>query len=129
MRQINKVVVHCADTPASMDIGVREIDQWHKARGWTGIGYHYVIRRDGTIDAGRDVNVVGAHAYGHNKGSLGVCLVGGKGGFNFTMQQLDSLRILRKQLDAFTGPVKWVGHAELDAGKACPNFDVQALFS
>lgn len=129
MRQINKVVVHCADTPASMDIGVLEIDQWHKARGWTGIGYHYVIRRDGTVETGRDVNTVGAHAYGHNVGSIGVCLVGGKGGFNFTIQQLDSLRILRKQLDADVGPVKWVGHAELDAGKTCPNFDVQALFS
>ncbi len=53
MRTINLFVIHCADTYATMDIGVKEIDGWHRKRGWSGIGYHFVIRRNGIVETGR----------------------------------------------------------------------------
>lgn len=129
MRPIKSFVVHCADTPASMDIGVEEIDQWHRQRGWVGIGYHYVIRRDGTVEEGRPVELPGAHVRGHNKYTIGICLVGGKGGFNFTIAQMDALRILKIQLEQRFGSKPWVGHKDLDSSKTCPNFDVKSLLS
>ena len=125
MRTINRTIVHCSDTPATMDIGVKEIDQWHKERGWKGIGYHYVIRRDGTIEFGRDLDQMGAHTKGHNSDSVGVCLVGGwKGEFNFTIAQLMSLKnlvnILQKEV---------FGHRDFDPSKTCPCFNVKALLA
>lgn len=130
MRFINQIVVHCADTPAYMDIGVAEIDQWHRARGWAGIGYHFVIRRDGTIETGRPVNKAGAHVSGHNSNTIGICLVGGKGKFNFTFNQIVTLRdlvaTLRRKYDTIDSVV---GHCELDDGKLCPQFDVKSLLS
>ena len=81
------IIVHCADTLATMDIGVEEIRRWHvEERGWDDIGYANVIRRDGTIELGRDLDgdgdvadEIGAHAAGFNAQSIGVCLVGGRG--------------------------------------------------
>lgn len=77
MRHIDLIVVHCSATRSSADIGAREINQWHKDRGWSGIGYHYVIRRAGVIESGRAEAKIGAHAYGHNRHSIGICLIGG----------------------------------------------------
>lgn len=127
--QIYKIVVHCADTPADMDIGVDEIDEWHRDRGWSGCGYHYVIRRDGELEYGRPEGVQGAHVRGHNRNSLGICLVGGQGGFNFTLNQIDALFSLFSQLSAKYPDAEWFGHRDLDTGKTCPNFDLNALFS
>ena len=62
MRQITEIIIHCSYTPASMDTSVDEIRQWHKARGWRDIGYHYVIRRSGHVDLGRPISLAGAHA-------------------------------------------------------------------
>lgn len=124
---IEKIVVHCADTPADMDIGVDEIDEWHRDRGWSGIGYHYVIRRDGELEYGRPEGVQGAHVRGHNRNSLGICLVGGKGGFNFTYSQVERLINLHATLHAKYPDAEWLGHRDLDSGKACPQFDVRTL--
>ncbi len=125
MRKIDSLVVHCADTPARMDIGADTIDVWHKQNGWQGIGYHFVIRRDGTQERGRDVAEVGAHVAGHNANSIGICLVGGKGGFNFTMRQMDSLKELLLRLVADYPDAEILGHTDLDSRKTCPNFDVK----
>ena len=78
MREINTFIIHCSDTYPDMDIGVEEIRRWHKERGWSDIGYHYVIRRNGKIEEGRNDGIVGAHAKGMNENSLGICMVGGK---------------------------------------------------
>lgn len=128
-RKIRNAIVHCADTPKGMDIGVKEIDVWHKERGWSGCGYHYVIRRDGTLETGRQLNVVGAHTGGYNADSIGICLVGGKGGFNFTIQQLLSLYRLKQALDEQFKDLVWSGHNDFNNQKPCPQFDVKALFS
>lgn len=123
---IDKVVIHCADTPADMDIGRDEIDQWHRERGWDGIGYHWVIRRNGDTERGRPENKQGAHVRGHNENSIGVCLVGGKGGFNFTRAQMKALDRLCDKLAKSYPDAEFVGHRDLDASKRCPSFDVTA---
>lgn len=123
MRDIDMIVVHCSDTPASMDIGVEEIRHWHvNDNGWSDIGYHYVIRRNGDLEPGRPVEKAGAHARGNNKSSIGICLVGGKGGFNFTLPQLRGLAALVDDLQEAHGPCALLGHRDLDKGKECPQF-------
>lgn len=130
---IKKLIIHCSYTPPSMDIGADTIRDWHKnGNGWSDIGYHYVIRRDGSIEKGRQDSVAGAHARGHNSNSLGICLVGGKKpnkdepDFNYTAIQLDSLQVLVNDLCVKYGVDEVIGHNEVDSGKTCPNFDVQS---
>lgn len=133
MRQITKIVVHCAATPSDMDVGVKEIRSWHLKRGFNDIGYHFVIRRDGKIEKGRDVETIGAHVEGHNKNSIGICLVGGYKRVgkqlatenNFTPAQFDTLAELLKQLEAKYKGVKFYGHRDLNPGKDCPSFSLK----
>ena len=78
MREINKIIVHCADTPEGRDVKTEEIKRWHtEERGWSDIGYHWVVELDGSIHAGRDESINGAHCRGHNSDSIGICYVGG----------------------------------------------------
>ncbi len=135
MREIREVFIHCADTPANMDIGAAEIEQWHIARKFVAIGYAIVIRRDGTFEKGRDLDgdgdvfdEVGAHALGHNQHSVGICLVGGKGGFNFTAKQMKALEFLVQEIRQQYPGIKVRGHNEVSE-KECPCFDVAAYFS
>src|SRR5210317_1731003 len=92
----DKIIIHCTATKPSMDVGAYEIDRWHRQRGWLQIGYTLVIKRDGLIEAGRPLNVVGAHAKGHNSSSVSIALAGGvdednKPEENFTEAQHVSL--------------------------------------
>lgn len=129
MRDIAKIIIHCAATPADMDIGVAEIRRWHvDERGWRDIGYHFVIRRDGTVERGRPQAEAGAHVRGHNGDSIGICLVGGKPGFNFHYSQMDALVDLVLDLRDQYPSATVHGHNEFDSGKDCPCFDVQAWF-
>lgn len=130
-RRIDEIIVHCAATKPGMDIGAKEIDGWHRSQGWTKIGYHRVIRRDGTVEFGRDFNEAGAHASGHNAHSIGVCLVGGvddsnKPEANFTPAQWAALDRLIAGLEELYPNAKVIGHREVARfPKACPSFDVQ----
>ena len=74
---MSEVVIHCSATRPSQDIGVAEIRRWHLARGWSDVGYHAVIRKDGRLEPGRSWWLNGAHVKGHNKGTIAVCMVGG----------------------------------------------------
>lgn len=76
-RYIKYIIVHCSATARGKDFGGNDIDDWHKKRGWRGIGYHYVVRLDGTVDVGRDESRIGAHVQGYNMRSIGVCYIGG----------------------------------------------------
>ena len=127
-RKIEKIIVHCAATPPSMDIGADVIRKWHvEDRNWSDIGYHYVVRLDGTIELGRPVSRQGAHTRGYNKESIGICYVGGineKGAAEDTRtdKQKQSLRILLEFLK-LTFPDSVIhGHRDF-ANKACPSFD------
>jgi N-acetyl-anhydromuramyl-L-alanine amidase AmpD len=125
------IAVHAADTYARMDIGLEEIDQWHRAKGWSGCGYHYVIRRDGTVETGRELYSMGAHVKGYNHNSIGICLVGGKandGGpeDNFTIGQYEALHALLLQLEGLFSGVLLFGHRNFPkVKKACPCFNVR----
>lgn len=134
MRKIDLIVVHCSATHPSMDIGVKEIRKWHvEENNWSDIGYHYVIRRNGIIETGRPEEKQGAHVYGFNKTSLGICLVGGtnandkeKADFNFTKEQLFWLDQLLISLGRRYPKAQLCGHRDLDSKKACPVFNVVA---
>lgn len=133
MRLILRIIIHCAYTKPSMDIGVNEIRDWHLKRGFNDVGYHYVIRRDGTIEKGRDHETVGAHTRGHNADSLGICLVGGMNeegqpDSNFTMAQYEALDTLLVNLEDMYEGSTVHGHREF-SNKACPCFDITALLS
>lgn len=123
MRKIRKIVIHCTDSPDDIDVGAREIREWHLQRGWSDIGYHYVIRRNGVVERGRSDDTAGAHVYGHNNDSLGVVWVGKK---VMDPRQLQSLlpliRGLMNQYDVEIDKV--YGHYELDSNKTCPNLDM-----
>jgi len=126
------LVVHCSDTPPDMEIGVKEIDRWHRQRGWLGCGYHLVINRAGEIEHGRDITTPGAHVYGYNHESIGICLVGGMNKLtrepeeNFNDGQFLQLKGLLTNLQEQFPKAEVVGHNELNSHKACPSFDVQA---
>lgn len=130
-RSIKFIVIHASATrPAMGDIGAREIDAWHRARGWSGIGYHYVIRRSGELEEGRDIDRIGSHVAGHNTGSLGICLVGGvhndtlKPENNYTAAQWATLKRLLTTLSQFYPNAKVRGHRDFPkVAKACPCFD------
>ncbi len=129
-RRTDFIVIHCSATPASMDIGAREIDRWHRAKGWFRIGYHFVIRRDGVIEYGRELHDIGAHAYGVNDRSVGICLVGGvaedgrTAEDNFTAAQWEALETLVSELEDQFPQAKLVGHRDVTPGRDCPCFDV-----
>lgn len=130
-KETTHIIIHCSATPAKMDVDAKEIDRWHRAKGWLKIGYHFVIKRDGTIEAGRVVDEIGAHAKGYNYCSLGICMVGGmdaknaKPENNFTASQWDSLDKLVKDMESKYPGAHIIGHCEVEPGKACPSFDVQ----
>lgn len=129
------IVIHCSATPPSMDIGVKEIDRWHRQKGWQGCGYHYVIRRNGSIETGRPDDVIGAHVVNYNHNSLGICMVGGVAEKdkvtpenNFTEAQFASARALISRLRLKYPNAKVRGHRDF-AKKACPSFDVKDYFT
>lgn len=123
------IFVHCSATQPSQDIGVGTIRMWHKQQGWLDVGYHFVIKRNGFIEEGRPVDVVGSHVKDWNSRSVGVCLVGGidaKGKFeaNFTPAQMQALRELLKVLKSHYPNADIKAHHDV-APKACPSFDLQ----
>lgn len=134
MRKINMIVIHCADTYARMDIGVREIREWHLARGFNDIGYHYVIRRDGIIETGRPLEKIGAHAAGYNSMSIGICYAGGRGDDgkpldNRTSEQKQAMHDLVDSLKKQFPDAIVVGHCDLPGvHKSCPCFFVKNEF-
>ena len=118
MNAIRYLVVHCSATPASRDIGVSEIRAMHKRQGWRDVGYHYVIRRNGTVEKGRPDTQPGAHVQGHNSHSLGICMVGGvnpdmTAACNFTVEQFRALRALLKKLHTQHPDAVICGHRDL----------------
>lgn len=129
MRELKRIILHCSathdyepDSSAFDLIGAKDIDVWHKHRGWNGIGYHYVVRRTGVIERGRPLLEIGAHAKGENTDTVGVCYVGTR---RPTDAQLDSLLVLAKKF--YTGyglgAQAWHGHYEF-SNKECPGLPI-----
>lgn len=129
MRKIDEIIVHCSDSEADRDIGAATIDDWHRMKGWKCIGYHFVVRLDGTIENGRPVEQIGAHCKGHNAHSIGICYIGGRKNGKHedtrTEKQKESLLQLISKLKSKYGVSKVVGHCNYNRNKACPCFDAE----
>ena len=129
MRTIKEIIVHCTATPEGRTVTVKDVDAWHRQRGFSGIGYHYLIGLDGEVWKGRNIEVAGAHCEGHNANSIGVCYVGGleKDGKTpkdtRTAAQKTALVSLIADLRRQYPGATVHGHREF-AAKACPCFDV-----
>jgi N-acetylmuramoyl-L-alanine amidase len=150
MAKISNIIIHCSDSEFG---SASEIRRWHLKRGWSDIGYHFVILNgllvprtgyqqrlflatmDGNIEAGRKIdgdywvseNEQGAHTLGLNASSIGICLIGTN---QFTVRQMNALKALVTELLIHYGltPKAVLGHYETPkaGGKTCPNFDVKA---
>ena len=133
-RKIKEIIVHCSATPEGKDYSVDTIRKWHLQRGFSDIGYHYIIYRDGSIHTGRDESVIGAHCKGHNSNSIGVCYIGGCASDGKTpkdtrtAEQRQSLVKLLKELKAKYPQASIHGHRDF-ANKACPSFDATKEYS
>lgn len=132
MRKIDKIIIHCSATKEGQHFTVEDIDQWHKARGFAKIGYHYVIYLDGSVHKGRPEEQIGAHTLGHNATSVGICYIGGldtsgKPKDTRTDAQKTALTELVDDLKAKYPKAQVYGHYEF-AAKACPCFDVKKEF-
>lgn len=128
MRNIGRHIIHASASPNSMDIGAKEIRQWHtKGNGWSDLGYHIIIRRDGALEWGRPFHKIGSHVQGHNADSIGTCLVGsGLKLSDFTPQQLATLRCVDMELRFRYPKITTHGHREY-ANKRCPGFNMSEM--
>lgn len=129
MRPIEEIHVHCADTPADMDVDVARIRSWHLERGWKDIGYNIVITNHAETQLGRPLHITPASILHHNNGALAICCAGGRAGrvnerlfADGVLEELD--KILHMFVVAFPNIERIVGHYQYDPKKTCPNFDV-----
>ena len=129
----NKIILHCTATKEGQDFRAKDVDLWHKQKGWIGIGYHYLIDLDGKVEKGRDESVIGAHCYGKNTNSLGICYVGGldKNGkekdTRTDAQKSAMLDLVYLIVEKYHLTIKDVYcHNQFDS-KACPCFTIQAF--
>ena len=133
-RYINEIIVHCSATAEGKDFTVTDIKKWHLARGFSDIGYHYIIYRDGTIHKGRDESKIGAHCTDHNAHSIGVCYIGGCKSDGKTPKdtrtdkQKSSLLSLLRELKKKYPKASIHSHKDY-ANKACPSFDATKEYS
>jgi len=145
-RSISEIIIHCTATPEGREVSIDELTRWHKKRGFSTIGYHYVIGLDGKIRNGRNIDVAGAHCVGHNTHSVGVVYVGGLAADGKTPKdtrtaaQRKSLLALLTRLCKLYPNARICGHRELSKDqngdgiispweweKQCPSFDVSEL--
>ena len=129
MRSITLIIVHCSAVRPDQQSSAAQIDTWHRERGWKlGIGYHYVVRRDGTIEPGRPEEQIGAHCLNHNAHSIGFCYEGGldirgQPADTRTAEQKQAMRQLLEELHGRYPRALIVGHHDLNPGKPCPCYD------
>ncbi len=133
MRKINELIWHCTATPEGREVSAKEIDKWHKKRGWNGIGYHKVVHLDGSVSEGRPAWKIGAHVKGRNNGSLGYVYVGGvdknmKAKDTRTESQKVTMRRLTYEAIKEYGVTKVSGHNQY-AAKACPSFNAKREYA
>lgn len=153
MRKVSLIVIHCSDSDVKAHDNVETIRSWHTlpkipkevakgiadgkipkseaykyGNGWSDIGYHYFIDKQGVVHSGRSEATTGAHVAGHNNGSIGICLSGRKLFTDAQFRSLESLlRELCKKYDLEKKDI--VGHCDLQPAKTCPNFDLHKLIS
>lgn len=131
-RQIKYLVVHCSATPEGRNHTAKDIDLWHRQRGFDGIGYNYIIHLDGTVEEGRDVNKIPSHVKGYNKESIGICYIGGIDKNTLqpkdtrTPAQKEALKKLLIELKKMYPQAEILGHRDFpNVAKACPCFNAK----
>jgi N-acetyl-anhydromuramyl-L-alanine amidase AmpD len=125
-REVERVFLHCSasDRPAHDDVAVMR--EWHLARGWSDVGYHFFIRKDGEVQDGRDLEVTPAAQAGHNTATIAICLHG-LAVENFTEAQYRGIVALCNEIhEAYGGMVTFHGHCEVSS-KACPVFSYREV--
>lgn len=128
-RKVNRVFLHCTASDNPKHDNVKVIEGWHKAKGWSTTGYHLFIRKDGTIEEGRDLERIPASAKGHNTGTIAVVCHGLKRE-KFTQEQFNSIHELCNQINiAYDGQISFHGHAEVAANKTCPVYDYKGVLN
>lgn len=132
MRKINTIVIHCSATPEGMTYPLETLRADHKKRGFVDVGYHYYIRKDGTVQEGRPLNQIGAHAKGYNTGSIGICYEGGLDAnrkpkdTRTEAQKKSLLTLLKATLRLYPTITRICGHRDLPkVAKDCPCFDAE----
>lgn len=131
MREINEIIIHCADTKTNQYFDIDDIRDWHLARGFSDVGYHYVIALDGTVWYGRPLEQYGAHCKGKNLKSIGICFMGGYNPDGSmwdkpTEEQIEQYKILQGELFEQFGELKVNPHNKYSS-KTCPNFLINEL--
>lgn len=133
-RAISEIIVHCSATPEGREHTVADIRRWHLERGFSDVGYHYVVYLDGSVHAGRSEKLAGAHCIGHNRNSIGVCYIGGVASDcktpedTRTPEQKNALEALLKQLKKRYPGAAIHSHRDF-AAKSCPSFDATAEYA
>ena len=130
MRIITLIIIHCSAVGPGQQSSASDINRWHRARGWKGIGYHYVVRRDGTVEEGRPLEQVGSHCQYHNRHSIGICYEGGLNAEGRpedtrTKAQKAAMRKLLERLHVQFPKALIVGHNVFNPMKTCPCFNAQ----
>jgi len=132
MRKIDKIIVHCSGTSEFQDFDITDIRDWHvNGNGWSDVGYHFIIKLDGTIQDGRPLQKIGAHCFRKNRSSIGICYIGGMNRDmtewedTRTEKQKESLLLLINDLkERFPNTIVY-GHKDFTNKKLCPSFDAK----
>ena len=124
---IHRVFIHCSASDHIHHDNIETIRTWHLKRGFADVGYHYFIRKDGTLEMGRDLSKTPAAQKGHNLGTIAICLHGLKEE-NFTHKQCETLRTLCDQIYQHYDNISFHGHAEVSK-KACPVLDYATILN
>ena len=134
MREVNKIIIHCSATKEGVNVSTATIKRWHvNGRGWSDIGYHYVIQLDGAIDYVRPISRQGAHTKGENSDSIGICYIGGlsekkRAKDTRTEAQKKALIKILKTLTHIYPNATIHSHFEY-ANKSCPNFNAGSEYA
>ena len=124
-RFINKVFLHCSASDLPEHDNIQTITKWHKERGFSAIGYHFIITKDGTIHKGRNIELIPAAQEGHNTGSIAICVTGLT---IFSQTQFDALRKLCGEINNLYENITFHGHCEV-SNKSCPVFDYHKVLN
>ena len=134
MRTVTLIIIHCSATPQGVDLSFEDCRREHiRHRGFSDIGYHFYVTRNGKSHCGRPLEKIGAHCKNHNRHSIGICYEGGldiRGtpADTRTLLQKASLTALLRELKRIFPKILVVGHHDLNPMKACPCFNAVAEY-
>ena len=134
-KETKYIIIHCSNSTPSEDLNVCELNKLHRQKGFLNIRYHLIIKRDGIIEAGRDIDEVGSHTEDFDDQSVSICLIGGvetdkdnEPRLNYTARQWETLKSIVKSMCTLYPDAKVIGFNDVDTHKVSPYFDVQEWF-